>query len=225
MDSFIFSECIIISWVYSFIWAVLPIFTENRYTLEGFLTSCSFDFISNNFSNKIVIISMLFGGFFLPLILIAIFYVLIVRILRKNEIYLTYQFRSKSITSSQNTNLNSLNINLESSLNQENKKLSTITVMSKISQNFKNSISSKRELKLVKMVCIIVLMFVIAWTPYAVVTLAAQFGSNIEAYINPYTTSMPALFAKTSSIYNPIIYTLSNKDFRRFFSNYFLKKN
>ena len=62
-------------------------------------------------------------------------------------------------------------------------------------------------------------MFVVAWTPYAAVTFAAQFGSNIEAYINPYTTSLPALFAKTSSVYNPLIYTLSNKDFRRFFVN------
>ena len=70
-------------------------------------------------------------------------------------------------------------------------------------------------------------MFVIAWTPYAAVTLAAQFGSNIEAYINPYTTSLPALFAKTSSIYNPLIYTLRNKEFRHFFLNYLkkIKKN
>ena len=73
------------SWLYSFIWAVLPFFTHNRYTLEGFLTSCSFDYISTNLSNRIVIISMLIGGFILPLLLIALFYILIVFILRKNE--------------------------------------------------------------------------------------------------------------------------------------------
>ena len=210
------------SWLYSLVWAVLPFFTSNRYALEGFLTSCSFDYISKNLSNRIVIVSIFIGGFFIPLILISLFYTLIIYLLRKSEIYLTYKIRNKSVTSS--TNLNSLNINVESSLNHVNKKQSTITIGSKYSGNLKNSVYSKREIKLVKMVSLIVLMFVVAWTPYAVVTLAAQFGSNIESYINPYTTSLPALFAKTSSIYNPFIYTLSNKDFRRFFVKYLLRK-
>jgi hypothetical protein len=74
------------------------------------------------------------------------------------------------------------------------------------------------------MVSLIVLMYLVAWTPYAVVTLAAQLGSNINYYVNPYTTSLPALFAKASSVYNPIVYTINNKDFRRFFFSYFRKK-
>ena len=210
------------SWLYSLIWAVLPFFTSNRYALEGFLTSCSFDYISKNLSNRIVIISIFIGGFFIPLILISLFYTLIIYLLRKSEIYLTYKIRNKSVSNS--TNINSLNIFVESSLSRVNKKLSTITVSSKYSGHLKSSVYTKREIKLVKMVSLIVLMFVIAWTPYALVTLVAQFGSNIEAYINPYTTSLPALFAKTSSIYNPFIYTLSNKDFRRFFVKYLLRK-
>ena len=219
--------------MYSFIWAILPFFTNNRYALEGFLTSCSFDYISTNLSNKIVIISMFIGGFFIPLFVIVLFYIMIVYLLRKNEIFLTYQLRNSSLKKSQTTYLNSVNnLNDESSINQtENIKLSTITFSkysgsfnSAVSTNYKRPVYLKREVKLIKMISIIVLMFVIAWTPYSVVTLAAQLGSNIEAYINPYTTSLPALFAKTSSVYNPLIYTLSNKEFRRFFFNYFLKK-
>jgi hypothetical protein len=87
-----------------------------------------------------------------------------------------------------------------------------------------SSICFKREVKLIKMVALIVIMFIIAWLPYAIVALVAQFGSNIERYINPFTTTLPALFAKTSSIYNPLIYTISNKEFRRFFFKFFLKK-
>ena len=204
---------IFLSWLYSFIWIALPFFTKNRYALEGFLTSCSFDYISKNDSNKIVIISMFIGGFFLPLILIALFYILIVLILRKNEIYLTYQIR--------HTNSNRNEHSRRSSLNPEIAKLCTIE-----NHNATNasSIYMKREIKLIKMVGIIIFMFIIAWTPYAVVTLAAQLGTNIEAYINPYTTSLPALFAKTSSVYNPLIYSLKNKDFRRFLFGYFHKK-
>ena len=213
------------SWLYSFIWSVLPFFTNNRYALEGFLTSCSFDYISTNLSNRIVIISMFIGGFLVPMSLIALFYILIICLLRKNEIYLSYQIRNKTINSSQNIYPNSLYQNGESSLNK-NKKFSTSTIrnFSEILNHSEGSIYSKKEIKLVKMISLIVLMFLIAWTPYAVITLAAQFGSNIEAYINPYTTSLPALLAKTSSVYNPLIYTLSNKEFRKFFSNYFLKK-
>ena len=218
------------TWVYSFIWAVLPFFTSNRYALEGSLTSCSFDYISRNHSNRIVIISMFIGGFFLPLITIALFYILIVFLLRKSEIYLTYQVRHNSFDKNQN-NLNSfLNQNEKSKLIQENKKFYDSAVI-----NYPESYSitkvkdlspiySKREMKLIKMVCLLILMYLVAWTPYAVVTLAAQLGSNIENYINPYTTSLPALFAKTSSVYNPLIYTLSNKDFRQFFISCFLKK-
>ena len=141
---------------------------------------------------------------------------MLVILLRKNEAYLAYQDKRETTGQSHKLNISELNIN-------KNKDLSIITVGGS-STNFgstkskkKFSIYSKRDLRLVKMLCLIVLMFIIAWTPYAVVTLAAQFGSNIQAYINPYTTSLPALFAKTSSIYNPLIYTLNNKNTRRFF--------
>ena len=203
------------SWVYSFIWSVLPFFTHNRYTLEGFLTSCSFDYISTNLSNRIVIISMFIGGFLVPLFLIALFYILIIFLLRKNEIFLTYGTRNTNI----NIYFNNLEHNEEFNLKQI-KHLSENQLKTNKSLFF-----LKREVKLIKMISLIVLMFLIAWTPYALVSLAAQFGTNIEAYINPYTTSLPALFAKTSSVYNPLIYTLSNKEFRRFFFRFlFIKK-
>ena len=161
---------------------------------------------------------MFIGGFFLPLFIIALFYILIVLLLRKNEIFLTYKIRNVIVYKD------------ESSFVLENKNLCAKEVRN-YSENLnaikplKNSSNnSKKEIKLIKMVSLIILMFVVAWTPYAVVTLAAQLCTNIETYINPYTTSLPALFAKTSSIYNPLIYTLNNKDFRRFFINCFLKK-
>jgi len=221
------------SWIYSFVWAVLPFLTRNRYALEGFLTSCSFDFISRNYSNRIVIISMFIGGFFIPLIIISSFYISIVTILRKNEIYLTYQIRNTNMRNCKKIYLNGSNHNDESSFIQHsslNKNLFKTSVRSQ-SENLikkkprnKSSINSKREMKLVKMVSLIVLMYLVAWTPYAVVTLAAQLGSNINYYVNPYTTSLPALFAKASSVYNPLIYTLSNKEFCQFFFKYLRNK-
>lgn len=75
----------------------------------------------------------------------------------------------------------------------------------------------KREIKVIKSVVLCVVLFCLSWAPYAIMVLLAQFGNNIEDYITPLSTSLPALFAKTSAIYNPIVYTLTNNGCRRFF--------
>jgi len=59
-------------------------------------------------------------------------------------------------------------------------------------------------------------IFVYIKVPYTIITLIAQFGNNIENYVNSYSTSIPALFAKTSSIYNPLIFIYKNKECRNY---------
>ncbi|ESN99522.1 hypothetical protein HELRODRAFT_84106, partial [Helobdella robusta] len=55
--------------------------------------------------------------------------------------------------------------------------------------------------------------FLICWTPYAIV---AQLGINGFAHlVTPFTSEVPVLFAKTSSIWNPLIYALSHPRYRR----------
>ncbi len=36
---------ILITWIYGSIWSIIPLFTPNKYVPEGFLTSCTFDFL------------------------------------------------------------------------------------------------------------------------------------------------------------------------------------
>lgn len=55
--------------------------------------------------------------------------------------------------------------------------------------------------------------FFAAWSPYAVVSMWAAFG-EIEN-IPPLAFAMPAMFAKSSTIYNPIIYLMLRPSFRR----------
>lgn len=55
--------------------------------------------------------------------------------------------------------------------------------------------------------------FIAAWSPYAVVSMWAAFG-HIEA-IPPLAFAIPAMFAKSSTIYNPIIYLMLRPNFRR----------
>lgn len=62
------------------------------------------------------------------------------------------------------------------------------------------------------MVILMVLGFMLAWTPYAVV--AFWIFTNKGADFSATLMSVPAFFSKSSSLYNPIIYVLMNKQVR-----------
>lgn len=204
------------------------LYAPNGFVLEGFLTHCSFDYISRDIYTRTYMIILFAAGFILPLIIIFIFYTLI----------------WKTISSIKN-----LTINLNNRLSTSNSgKIAKIRRCSKrykdsnlILNNFISLISKKSayisrlqrtEIKLLRAIAVIIVMFCFAWLPYVVVTLLAQFGSNIESYINQFTTNLPSIFAKTSSMYNPIIYILNQNKYRSlirkkisFFKNLFIKNS
>ena len=82
----------------------------------------------------------------------------------------------------------------------------------------------EREIKVAKVILIKVIFFCAAWTPYVIVILLTQFGNNIEKYITPKTTSLPSLFAKSSIIFNALIYTLTQKECCSYYYNLFKTK-
>ena len=57
-----------------------------------------------------------------------------------------------------------------------------------------------------------VVAFVLSWSPYCFVSLAAIFTGN--HVIQSGEAEIPELFAKASVIYNPIVYTIMNSRFR-----------
>ncbi|XP_040000301.1 opsin 7, group member a [Xiphias gladius] len=66
---------------------------------------------------------------------------------------------------------------------------------------------------IVKLSVAVCIGFFAAWSPYAVVSMWAAFG-HIEN-IPPLAFAMPAMFAKSSTIYNPIIYLMLRPNFRK----------
>jgi hypothetical protein len=214
-------------WIYSFTWSILPIFSNSRYVLEGFLTSCSFDFINKDVYTRFINIALIFGGFLVPFSVFLVFYSLTYAALKsKGKIFRNrYKCVKKmgsinnktndglektTITTNLTYNANSPKPNL-SIKNIKTQKNSEVFISSQV--QFQHSISL-RENKLAKSICLIFLAFLFAWMPYAIIVILAQFGPETQKHylINPYSTSMPALFAKFSSIYNPIVYVLSNVD-------------
>ncbi|XP_035666063.1 opsin-5-like [Branchiostoma floridae] len=69
------------------------------------------------------------------------------------------------------------------------------------------------EKKLTKIAVMVGVGFILAWTPYSLVSLYATFG-DLKSLPIIYSI-LPSMFAKSASIYNPIIYFFMNDSFRR----------
>lgn len=63
---------------------------------------------------------------------------------------------------------------------------------------------NKVEGRVTYMVAVMIAAFLLAWTPYAVFALLSQFGD--PNYVTPAMAVVPALVAKSSICYNPLIY-------------------
>nr|QBS47880.1 opsin-like protein [Tripedalia cystophora] len=73
--------------------------------------------------------------------------------------------------------------------------------------------ASKAEKQLTIMVITMIIAFNIAWLPYTVVSMV--FLTGYGDVVGPMGASVPSVFAKTSVIYNPVIYCLLNRSFRK----------
>jgi hypothetical protein len=140
-------------------------------------------------------IFLILTGFIFPLMLQALFYTLTYKALDEKKIEIR-----KHLALMEN--------NIKSSI--KNSK----AIIHDAPKSYDSIIN--QEYKLTKTIWICVLFFCISWVPYTVITLIAQFGYNIENYVTSYTTSIPALFAKTSSVYNPLIFIYKNKECRKY---------
>ncbi|XP_073322430.1 opsin 4xb [Pagrus major] len=72
--------------------------------------------------------------------------------------------------------------------------------------------SIRSEWKLAKIAFVVIVVYVLSWSPYACVTLISWAGhANI---LSPYSKAVPAIIAKASTIYNPFIYAIIHNKYR-----------
>ncbi|KAI1303670.1 Opsin Rh3 [Halotydeus destructor] len=137
-------------WTYSFTFASIPLFKlYSRYVPEGFLTSCTFDYLARDNGTKCFIFIFFFGAFCCPLTIIVYSYVGIVVSVRASE--MTFLPPKDSGTT-------------EGSLGSRS---ATPT-----------GSRHKLEVKLAKMSAILVSLWVVSWAPYATVALIGLFGDQ-----------------------------------------------
>ncbi|XP_077370448.1 opsin-3-like isoform X2 [Festucalex cinctus] len=73
----------------------------------------------------------------------------------------------------------------------------------------------RRELRILFMVVITVVCFLLCWMPYGVVAMMATFGQ--PGLVSPAASVVPSILAKSSTVFNPVIYIMMNKKFLRCF--------
>ncbi|KAL6114104.1 uncharacterized protein ACO6RY_04957 [Pungitius sinensis] len=72
--------------------------------------------------------------------------------------------------------------------------------------------SMKSEWKLAKIAFVVIVVYVLSWSPYACVTLISWAGH--ADILSPYSKAVPAIIAKASAIYNPFIYAIIHNKYR-----------
>ncbi|XP_032389636.1 pinopsin [Etheostoma spectabile] len=77
------------------------------------------------------------------------------------------------------------------------------------------SSAERRETRFLLMVVSMVTGYLLCWMPYGVVAMLASFGQ--PGVVPPAASLIPSLLAKTSTVLNPVIYVLLNKQFSRCF--------
>ncbi|XP_045927343.1 opsin-VA-like [Micropterus dolomieu] len=73
--------------------------------------------------------------------------------------------------------------------------------------------AKKPERQVTRMVVVMIVAFMVGWTPYAIFAILVTAHPTIE--LDPRMASIPAFFSKTAAVYNPIIYVFMNKQFRK----------
>nr|ABP88810.1 green-sensitive opsin [Scopelarchus analis] len=87
-----------------------------------------------------------------------------------------------------------------------------LTVKAAAAQQQESESTQKAEREVTRMCVLMVLGFLTAWVPYA--SLAAWIFFNKGAAFSAVGMAVPAFFAKSASLTNPVIYVLLNKQFR-----------
>lgn len=86
---------------------------------------------------------------------------------------------------------------------------SLLSSLQAAAQQQESATTQKAEKEVTRMVVIMVISFLICWVPYA--SVAFYIFTHQGSDFGPVFMTVPAFFAKSSSIYNPVIYILMNK--------------
>ncbi|XP_051958039.1 parapinopsin b [Xyrauchen texanus] len=154
-----------LSWLWSLIWNMPPLFGWGSYQLEGVGTSCGPDWQSRDLKNMSYIICYFSLCFAVPFAIIVVSYS-----------WLLYTLRQ----------------------------------VAKVG----GGAAARAEARVGWMVVMMVLAFLVSWLPYATLALTIIFKPDVE--LDALVKVVSIYMAKSSTVYNPMIYIYMNKQFRKY---------
>nr|QYF06614.1 rhabdomeric opsin [Pseudechiniscus sp.] len=154
-----------------------------------YLYTGSYDYLDESYTSRAFIFGMAIGAYFLPLAIVIICYILIVAEVRKSE--RKFARKARDVRSG-----GAITADASSSAAAEHAKKS-------------------KEVQIAKVIFMVIVCWTIAWTPYLIVSLMGIFFWR--ELLTPWTSQVPALFAKSGSVYNPVSknHQQSGKNLRR----------
>lgn len=91
---------VIIIWIYTLPWALFPYFKIwGRFAPEGYLTACTFDYLSEDYDTKIFVASIFVCSYVFPLTMIIYYYSQIVKHVFSHEKTLREQAKKMNVES------------------------------------------------------------------------------------------------------------------------------
>ncbi|XP_068206563.1 visual pigment-like receptor peropsin isoform X2 [Palaemon carinicauda] len=186
-------KCVAIAWLYSIFWTAPPLIGWSRYILEPYSVSCSTDWHDRSPS-----------GIAYSVCLVVFCYVVQVALL-----VLCYH---GILTKSRKLQLRHPETNPKLYLQNEEEFVQPYSVkcfdcICICETSFQNGV----EKHVLMMNLLMVVSFLVFWTPYAIISLISIFKKDLKIFWYIF----PTIFAKTSCMMNPIIYGLSHKLIRR----------
>ena len=95
----------------------------------------------------------------------------------------------------------------EDELRQQAKKMNVTSLRSNAEQE-----AVSAEIRAAKVAIINISLWIFAWTPFAAISMLGTWHDN--SFVTPLISELPIICAKTSALYNPIIYALSHPKYR-----------
>lgn len=176
---------ILFIWAYSTFFSVLPLLKiYNRFTYEGYLTSCTVDYLEEGNRNYVIVYWVF--AWCIPVAVIVSSYWGIVKAVGHSERTLRRMEDSTSAV-------------------KDAKK------------------GQREEIAIAKTAATLIGLWLVSWTPYAVVALIGAFGR--PDLIHPSWSMIPALTAKTAATIDPFVYSLSHPKFKKEFAALFCKRS
>ena len=95
----------------------------------------------------------------------------------------------------------------EDELRQQAKKMNVASLRNNAEQQQQSA-----EIRIAKVAITNVMLWISAWTPF---TIVCMYGTWVDpSKITPFIDSIPIILAKSSCVYNPLIYALSHPKYR-----------